>query len=201
MGLRSGLSPLLSPLVSPLRRFLRCESGGAIVEGVMILPVMLAAWVGVYAFYEVFSAKSGVQKATFVAADLLSREMVPVTPAVLDGFDTAAEYLVDARFDVATRFTAFRRTGPNDTDLEVQWSYAPGSLTAPMTSSDLQGIAAQLPKLTAGTSAILVDSTMAYSLPFTVPVAGYVVPASFSDRVVMRPRFVPKICLTTSTTC
>lgn len=179
------------------RRFLHDERGNGVIEGAMMLPVLLMAWVGAYAFWEAFNSRSSVQKATHVAADLLSREMVAATAGFLDGLDTTIEYLVDARFDVSTRYTSFTRTGPNDTDVQVQWSYVPSlqtALQAPMTSSDLVGMAARLPKLSPGNSAVIVETQMAYSLPFTVPIASYAVPASFSNMVVLTPRFVPKIC-------
>lgn len=181
-------------LPAPLRRFISDERGNGVIEAVMILPVMLMAWIGLYAFWEAFNARSSVQKATFVAADVLSREMVPVSDAFLDGLDTSMEYLVNSRFNVSSRFTSITRTGPLDSDVAVVWSYSPSSAMTALTTSDLVAQAATLPKLAAGSTALVVDTQMAYSLPFTVPIASYVVPSSFSDRVVLRPRFLPKLC-------
>lgn len=177
-----------------IRRFLLSEGGGAIIEGVMMMPLMLAAWVGLYAFWEGYNARDSLEKATFATADILSREMVPVTGALLDGLDNGAEYLVGPRFDVTTRFTAFRRTGANDTDVAVVWSYAPGSLRPAMTTADLVAMAGRLPKLTTGSMAVISETQMAYSAPSSIPFVGYVVPSSFSEMVVLRPRFVPKLC-------
>ncbi len=177
-----------------LRRYLRDEAGNGVIEGVVLLPVLLMAWLGVYAFWEAFNARSAVQKAAFVSADLLSREMVPVSNGYLDGLDAAVEYLVDSRFDVTTRFTSYTRTGPLDTDVQVLWSYSPSMLMQPMVNADLVALAARLPVMTTGSTAVIVQTQMAYSVPFRVPIANYVVPASFSDMVVLRPRYVTKIC-------
>ncbi len=185
--MRAGLRKVLG-------RFGASEGGNAVVEGVMMLPVMLMAWLGLFAFWEGFSSRSAVQEAAFVAADLLSREVVPVSDAFLDGLDNTVEYLVGQRFNVSTRFTSFSRTGTLDTDVAVNWSYSPGSAMAAMTSAQLVAKAAQLPKLAVGSTAIISETTMAYSTPFSVPIASYVVPASFSDMVVLRPRFLAKVC-------
>lgn len=178
------------------RRFVRSERGGAVVEGVLMLPVMVAAWIGLYAFWEGYNTRAALQKATFSMADMLSREMVPVSGALLDGLDGGAEYLVGPRFDVTTRFTGFRRTGPNDADVAVIWSYSPGELRAAMTTADLVAMAGQLPNLSVGTMAVIAETQMAYSAPTPVPLISYLVPSSFSERVVLRTRFVPKLCWT-----
>lgn len=181
-------------LFDRLRRFVTDDRGHAVVEGVIILPALLLAWISVFVFWEAFSSKSTFQKATFAAADILSREMVPATDATLDGMDTVMEYLVDSRFDVASRFTSFARTGPLDADVVVTWSYSPSDAISAMTTADLVARAASLPKLTVGSTALIVDTRMDYSLPVSVPLATYAVPESFNESIVIRPRFVPRLC-------
>lgn len=181
-------------MTGKLRRFLTAEAGNAVIEGVLILPVLLLAWIATFVFWEAYSSRSAVQKAAFVTADVLSREMVPVADSFLDGLDNVAEYLVDPRFNVATRFTSFTRTGPADTDVAVAWSYSPTAAIAAMTTTDLVALSARLPKLTVGSTGLIVDARMNYSLPVSVPLANYVVPSSFSEMVVLRPRFVAKVC-------
>lgn len=178
------------------RRFLRDDRGNGIIEGVIMLPVLLMAWVGTFAFWEAFNARAAMQKATYVAADILSREMVPVDDAFLGGLDTTVGYLVDDRFDVSTRFTSFERTGPGNTDVRVLWSRSFAQTPTPMTDVDLVAMANELPVLSQGNTAVIVETRMGYSLPFTVPIATYVVPATFNKQVVLLPRYLPKICHT-----
>lgn len=178
-----------------LRRFFAQERGNAVIETVIILPTMLVAWIALYAFWEAYSSRTAFQKAGHVAADLLSREMVPVTDATLTGLDTVMEYLVDGRFDVDSRFASYTRTGPLDTDVVVTWAFSTASATLPaLTTADLVARAANLPRLSVGSTALVVDTRMTYSLPMSVPVASYVVPSSFSQSVVVRPRFVTRVC-------
>ncbi len=178
-----------------LRRFIAQDRGNAVIETVIILPTMLVAWIAVYAFWEAYSSRTAFQKAAHVAADLLSREMVPVTDTTLTGLDTVMEYLVDSRFDVASRFASYTRTGPLDTDVVVTWSFSTESATLPaLTTADLVARATNLPRLTVGATALVVDTRMNYSLPMSVPVATFVVPSSFSQSVVLRPRFVTRLC-------
>ena len=48
----------------------------------------------------------------------------------------------------------------------------------------------------AGAMAVIAETQMAYSAPTPVPLISYLVPSSFSERVVLRTRFVPKLCWT-----
>lgn len=176
------------------RRFLRDDRGNGIVEGVIVLPLLLMAWVGAFAFWEAFNARAAMQKATYVAADILSREMVAVDDAFLEGLDTTVDYLVDDRFDVSTRFTSFERTGPGNEQVTVLWSRSSAQTWTPMADADLVAMADQLPVLSQGNTAVIVETRMGYSLPFKVPIASYVVPATFNKKVVLMPRYLPRIC-------
>lgn len=183
-----------APLWHGLRRFWRDESGSAILEAMMFIPLLAAAWVGVFVFWDGFSSKAALQRATHAAADMLAREMVPVDTTTLAGLDAGMELVVPGRFNVTSRFTAFRRTGPNDADVAVVWSHSPGALLPAMTDAQLQSRAATLPALTVGSHALIVDTTMNYAAPMNIPLVTYTVPSSFSDWVVLRPYYVAKLC-------
>lgn len=181
-------------MTGKLRDFAGRSEGTAVMEAVMILPVLLMAWVGLYAFWEAYNARTTLQKATFTAADMLSREMVPVTDSYMNGLDSVMEYLVQSRFDVASRFTAYTKTGPNDTDVTVDWSYSPNAAMPALTTATLQARVANLPVLGLGTTALVVDTSMNYSVPTGVPFITYAVPSAFSTNMVLLPRYLPKLC-------
>lgn len=183
-----------APIKRRIAAYLRDTSGTAVIETVLILPIMLLSWVALYAFWEGYNSRAAVQKATFVAADMLSREMVPVTNAYLDGLDTVMEYMVQQRFDVSSRFTAYTRTGTADSNVAVVWSYSPSGAMPALTTTALQARAASLPALSTGSTAIIVDTTMGYSPPMGVPFIRYAMPSSFSNTVVLTPRFLAKFC-------
>ncbi|MBC2834002.1 TadE/TadG family type IV pilus assembly protein [Paragemmobacter straminiformis] len=174
--------------------FLSGEGGSAIVEGVVWLPVLLFAWLTVFGFWDVYRERATVQKATFVAADLLSREMVPVDTAYLDGLGRLIDRLSDKNMTVTKRYTLYRRNGSNDSELSVIWSYAPNAGT-PRDGAQLQSIASSLPKIRQGETAILVETSATYAKTLTRPFESLVLGGTMETRVVLRPRFFPTVCL------
>lgn len=196
---RSAPRPVRLPDLRPnLRRFLRAEAGSVIVEGVVWLPVLLFAWLTVFGFWDAYRDRSAVQKATFVAADLISREMVQVDTAYLDGIGRLVDRLSGTAMTVTKRYTLYRRSGAGDSEVAVVWSYAPGDGTARTTAS-LQAMAASLPKIKTGDTALLVETTGSYSKSLTSPIRALVLAGSVTTRVVLRPRFQPAVCLNAAT--
>lgn len=177
-----------------LAAFLQGEGGTAIVEGVVWLPVLLFGWLTVFGFWDVYRERATVQKATYVAADLLSREMVPVDTAYLDGLGRLIDGLSDANMTVTKRYTVYRRTGEDDTDLSVLWSYAPNDGPTRNTAQVREMVAA-LPKIRQGETAILVETSATYAKTLTRPFESLVLGGTMDTRVVLRPRFFPAVCL------
>lgn len=61
-------------------RFCREERGSVTVEAVITLPLLIWAIGATYEFFEVHRYQSARDKASYTIADMLSREMMPITP-------------------------------------------------------------------------------------------------------------------------
>ena len=93
-------------LTDLLRRFRRDDGGSLVLESVLIMPFMLWAYVGLFVYWDAFRSINTVQKAAYTVSDMISREMLTITPAYLDGMDTLLERLIDQSQDARLRVTS-----------------------------------------------------------------------------------------------
>lgn len=188
------MSRLTAALSRRLRRFCRNRSGSMLVESIFIIPVMGLGMTGFFTFWDAYRTQNEVQKATYAVADMLSREMVPATPAFIDGLDRIVDYLINENARI--RVTSIRRTsdGPTGvTGLDVLWSYSPGSLETPLTEATLPSVVEELPMMAIGSNVVLFEVTVPYT-----PLTDILEVATLTERVAMRPRFLPTLCMNTS---
>lgn len=180
------MASFLSRLRSPLKRFLGEERGTVVAEGVVALPVLLWAYVGLFVYWDAFRSLNTLQKAAYTVSDMLSRENVGVTSDYVVGMDKVLEYLVDADADVRLRVTSVTWSDTNS-QFEVHWSRSPYAQLPELTTETLQGYAAQIPTMTAGDYVIIVEVEMDYRPAFDVGMGDKV----FRQFIVTRPRFIP----------
>lgn len=181
-------------LPARLRRFRRDPTGSLVVESVFIVPTLALALIAFFAFWDAYRSQNMVQKASYAIADMLSREMIPATPAFLDGLDRTLDFLVQR--NARMRITSVSRLsdGPTGlTGLSVLWSYSPGNAMQPLTAATLQRVERDIPMMAIGSNVVIVE----VSVPFT-SVGQFLSVTSMDEVVVVRPRFVPRLCLTTA---
>ena len=177
-----------------LHRFRRDRSGTLLVESIIILPVMVLGMTGFFTFWDAFRTQNEVQKASYAISDMLSREMIPATPAFLDGLERILEYITDTDADL--RFSSIRRIsdGPTGaTGLQVLWSYSPGNSVGALTPDGLGAVVAELPMMAVGSNVVLVEVTVPYA-----PLTDILPVTRLEETVAMRPRFLPTLCLNTN---
>jgi len=173
-----------------LRRFGQEDSGSLVLEAVLIMPFMLWAYVGLFVYWDAFRSINTVQKAAYTVSDMISREMITITPAYLTGMDTVMERLIDQDQDVSMRITSVYY---DETDLrnEVHWSMSPGAAMTALTTETLQAFDTQIPAMSDGDFVIIVEVTVPYTPSFNVGVSDM----DIQQFIVTRPRFVPRICM------
>jgi hypothetical protein len=133
-----------------------------------------------------------VQKGAYAISDMLSREMVPATPAFLNGLETTLEYLIGT--NARTRITSIRRNsdGPlGATGLVVLWSHSPGNTMPPLTNGTLNQVISEVPMMAVGSNMVVYEVVVPYS-----PVTEILTLNTINETVAMRPRFLPTLCLT-----
>lgn len=188
--------PLLSPLTTRLRRALRRfasrSSGSMTVEALFIVPVMAMGMSGFFAFWDAYKTQNVVQKAAYAVSDMLSREMVPATPAFINGLEQTLEYLIDR--DARIRVTSIRRTsdGPLGlVGLDVLWSYSPNNVMVPLTEATLFEVEPDIPMMAVGSNMVIFEVRVPYA-----PVTEILDLDTIRETVAMRPRFLPTLCMT-----
>jgi len=178
-------------LADRLSRFRRDTRGSLLVESVFIVPIMALGLTGFYAFWDVYRTQNTVQKASYAVADMLSREMVPATPAFLDGLERTLEFLI--RENARLRITSIRRIsdGPTGvTGLDVLWSYSPSNAMVPLNETSLVTIQNAIPMMAVGSNMVIFEVQVPY-----VPVTDVLEVDTLNEVVAMRPRFLPTLCM------
>ena len=186
------LSRLFRHMRRAARRFATRNSGSMTVEALFIVPVMAMGMSGFFAFWDAYKTQNVVQKAAYAVSDMLSREMIPATPAFLNGLETTLEYLIDR--DVRIRVTSIRRVsdGPLGlTGLDVLWSYSPNNVMTPLTETTLTLVLDDIPMMAVGSNMVMFEVQVPYA-----PVTELLDLDTINETVAMRPRFLPTLCLT-----
>lgn len=179
--------------------FLRAQEGAALVEFVIILPLLLWAWLALYYFWDVYAAMNRVQKAAFTVSDALTRSSGEVSPAYLEGLNAYLDYLAG---DAATPKTRVSSIGWNDTDKRyfVMWSHSPKGAVTPLTTATITDIQHHLPVMTGLQTVLVVETEVDHAPPLTIDEIGPLhigmTNWTFREVVVSPPRFVVKVCFT-----
>jgi len=182
--------------------FVANERGTAIVEFVIVFPMLVWALLGIFLFWDVFRAINLAQKSSFTLADNLSRADSEMTTAYIDGLSDLLGYLSEVDPSVGEgvrlRVSSLKWNMGSGTH-EVAWSYSADSASPVLTTAVLPQMASRLPTLTQFETVILVETEVDF-VPalsggdvrlFTMGVGA----RTFTEFVVIRPRFLPKICL------
>jgi Flp pilus assembly protein TadG len=176
------------------RRWLRDHTGTITVELVLILPLLLWAFISFYVFWDAYQSRNRVQKAAYTASDMLSRELTTLTPTYLNGMATVIDYLTHSAQPAQIRVTSATRLTDAEDGLAVQWSYSPGNALPAMTTADLYDIRNEIPLMALGTTAIILEVSVPFQPALNVGLSA----SNMTEFLVTRPRFLPKLCLSTA---
>ena len=173
------------------QNFRRDETGTLMAESVLILPFMLWSYLALFVYWDSYRAVNVVQKAAYTLSDMISREMLPVNDAYINGMDSVLEYLIDADQDAKLRVSSITWSQLNNR-YQVEWSRSPGAAMPQLTTASVAALDDRLPILADGDFVVLVEVEVGYRASFNVGVGDQVM----KQFIVTRPRFVPKVCLT-----
>jgi Flp pilus assembly protein TadG len=174
---------------SAVRRFLRDEEAAIIAETVIILPLLLWAYIGLFVYWDCFRSLNTVQKATYTVSDMLSRAQNGITTGYVTGLEKVVEYLIDPDQNAMMRVTSITWSAANNRN-EVHWSRSTNGTTMPaLTTTTLQDFSAQIPTMSAGDYVVIVEVRVPYQPVFNVGLTA----RTFSEFIVTRPRFLPCI--------
>lgn len=173
-----------------LRAFRDDEHGSVMVEAVIALPILLWGLVGSYEFFEVHRYASARDKAAYTVADMISREMQPVTPTYLDNAKTVFDTIANDTGINQLRVSVITYSAGTDR-YAVVWSQVRGSGSlAVLTTSEIAQAHATLPEMSGGEQVILVEAESIYPVIFKVGISEN---KKIASRVLTSPRFAPQI--------
>lgn len=176
-----------SALSSRVRRFLHDEEATVIAETVIVLPLLLWAYIGLFVYWDCFRSLNTVQKATYTVSDMISRDMSQngITSAYVTGLHDVVQYLIDHDQTSTMRVSSIYWSTVNDR-FEIHWSRTTNTTGMPaLTTTSLQNYTAQIPTMSPGDTAIIVEVRVPYVPVFNVGMTNQ----TFSEFVVTRPRF------------
>ena len=181
---------LISRIGAALGRFARDTAGNYTVEAVLIFPLLVWGYLGMWIFYDAFRQQNVNLKASYTIGDMLSREQSVngITPAYVAGLNEVLDFLTVSRHPNRLRVTVVRFDADEDRHF-LEWSEG----TAGMPDYDQSGVDlhlhAEIPVLADGATAIVLQTETDYE-----PIADVGLPAvTFDNLVVTAPRFVPRL--------
>ena len=181
----------MSKFRTSLSRYISSENGTVMAEAVLVLPFMLWAYLGLFVYWDAFRSINRIQKASYTISDMISREMVTINDAYINGMDSVMERLIDANQDVSIRVTSVTWSQTKQ-EFQVHWSRTTGGSSLPaLTTATLQDYKSKIPAMSDGDYVVIVETVVPYVPAFNVGISA----DSVRQFIVTRPRFVPKICM------
>ncbi|MBY6089501.1 TadE/TadG family type IV pilus assembly protein [Pseudooceanicola sp. 502str34] len=178
---------LCARLSRPFARFTRDTRGTVAIEAVVMFPILIWGYLGMFTFYDMVRQYNINEKAAFTVADMLSRETTAIDDTYINGALTLFEYLARVNDGTAMRISQLRWTEDPDYFL-VDWSEARGARSA-LTDNDIRDWNNRLPIMPEDERIILVETWTTYELPFRIGMDDFAI----RTFVFVRPRFAPQV--------
>jgi len=181
----------MSHLKNKLRNFWRDESGTAVIESVIVFPILMTTLVAMSVYFDAFRVRSVNLKAAYTVSDMVSRVVPILTPNYIDGLGAMFHFLSASNNPTWIRLTLvrFKENDPNtaaDDEHIIEYSYATdGQL--PLTDATLSDVENRIPIMVNGDTTYIMETHMRYVPTFNIGFSAYDL-----DHVIMtRPRSVP----------
>lgn len=172
-----------------IKAFAKDQSGVAVVEFILLVPVLAFAMMMSFVFFDAYKTKNTSQKASYTIADLLSRQTDAVDEDYLEGLKDLFDFI--ANTDPQT--TSIRVSSilyKKNKDLnKVKWSYVVGDNVTPWKTSKLKDLYDYIPDVSNKDYLIIVETFVSYSPPF----AGVIEIQEFTTFTPVSPRFAPHL--------
>ena len=177
----------LTHLRGAVDRFRKNENGSASVEMVFMVPALSMITFSMIVFFSAFRAETHATRTATVVADMVSREIAPVTPAYLAGVEGIMQEMVQSDATPEFRITAFTYDADSEV-YSVSWSKDNGIGT--LNDTSLNAVSDRLPVLRDGQRALLVETAIDYTPAIDFGIGS----RRFENFNVTAPRFVPQLC-------
>lgn len=172
-------------MFGPIRRFARDERAAVAMETLIMTPILIWAFVGSFVFFDAYRVYNTSVKATYMVADMLSRQTSMVYGHDIQGMADVINTIIRGSDEVEMRVTQIGMVSGN---YQVDWSHGVNG-AAQLFTSNLDAISDRLPVMPNGERIILVETFSTYEAPFNV---GLTV-TRFDDFRIVRPRYAGQV--------
>ncbi|EPX80906.1 TadE/TadG family type IV pilus assembly protein [Litoreibacter arenae] len=174
----------LKKLTAPIARFVRDTRASATVEAVLIMPLLMAWFVGSFVFFDGFKNRNTAMKASYTIGDILSRRTEGATAQYIDNLQDLFDSLAYTSGSSAIRVTSLTWNGKKH---RVLWSHSTKSKLPVHTNDTVRGSAFRnrIPLMAVAETVILVETFIDYNPAFNVGWSHHL----FENFVVTSPRF------------
>lgn len=179
----------MRPLHRLLRRFAKGEDGYMVVEATLMLPFLFWGYLALYSYWDAYRVMTDVQKAAYTISDLITRQQTSVNANFINGMRLTMDSMLGVGLETELRVTSLTWSDANNR-YEVLWSNTSGTTNPPLTNVALIPLRSQIPEMTDGDTAILVETWVDYEPAMTL---GGIGDMTFAEFIVTRPRFAPSI--------
>lgn len=179
--------------ISPLqlvKQFWRDEGGTALVETVIMLPMLLWAIFGLFVFWDAHKTINSAQKASYTISDVITRRRIAINTTYINGLRNTMNYLMIGDAVAKLRVTSLKRNNAANR-YDVIWSYSPGGAFPARPNGALLSDANRIPLMADGDYLMLVETEVPHNPAFNVGLNTMAI----KNFIVTRPRN-GRVCLT-----
>lgn len=178
-----------------LQHFARQTEGGLSVEAIMVFPLLMWAYMGMFFYFDAYRQQNVNLKAAYTVSDLLSRnEGRTLDWDYLNGVNTFFDYLTTSSQETTIRVTSVwydaDHYGEGVGRFMLDWSRGTRGLDE-VSQFDLDSFYKdEIPQMANGATAIIVETWAYYD-----PVVNIGLPSvTFDNLIVTSLRFSPQLC-------
>jgi hypothetical protein len=177
-----------------LRNFLRDDRGSITIEAMLMMPILVWCYLGVFVFFDGYRAQAINEKTSYTLGDTLSRETGYVTPAYVDSLFQLTRVMVQRTTGVRMRISVIRYNQADDS-YRVVWTQVRGGAIA-LTNTMLNSMEDAIPELPNNEKIILTETWVDYEPDYEVGMDEF----TFYNIVPTDIRFANQLCYNTLNT-
>ena len=192
-----------------LTAFWEDECGAVLsLETVFMFPLLIFIMLAMFVYYQIFAQDALLAKSSYTVSDIISREETPVNATYLDNMHKLLGLVSRTQTKgISMRVTSVKYNGSpppvGKQEYEVLWSEVRNGteVYTPITQAGVGVISTKIPLMTKDDSVLVVETMMPYTPPldkFVLQMKVGIGSFTFHNLLVVRPRFVPRVCWLTA---
>ena len=176
---------MLGRFGAAIEGLVRDREGVAAIEFALLAPLLLALLMGTVTLFDLFRMSQNVEKATFTAGDMLSRQSTINAAYLQSTFQTLTALVGGDATQMSMRVTSIKRTLST---YSVDWSKVAGKAVPLLTTLTIP--TGRIPDIADGDSILVIDTFVPHRSIF--PITGFDA-ITFDSMSSYRPRFTSSI--------